>query len=324
MGRIHPNNFRTTLASGLSDTDTSITLSDNLPTLAAGEYIVLTITDNIDYELLSIDDNTGAPTYTIASRGLEGTSAANWSSGAQVSIRVTKGSIDDKQDLLDTAILSVVSLDTGDNILIKDDSDSDKLKQVSASDFIALSPLVKIATATASTSSALTFTGLGNYAQIIFVFNDITVSLDVSTGVFTGILMRTSTNNGSSYDSGASDYNYLGSAANAGPTSSMTAWNSNGADAIRLIHSSGNYAPGTATGSGVHGEVKLYNPSGTSVYKAVHSTLTYIQNSNQGGNFAHAFTSGMRKSTSDIDAVQFLPSQGTFVSGTITAYGLKK
>lgn len=319
MSRIHPNNFKTTLAADCSNVATTITLTDNLPTIAAGEYIVITVTDNVNYELFKIDSNSGAPTYTIVSRGIEGTSAQNWVTGQQVSIRVTKGSIDDKQDLLDNVTPSTVTLVAGDAILIKDASDSNKFKQALASDFTALNALEKIGVATASSSTELTFTGLGNYLKITFVFSDLLISTDGVGTANSGLYLQTSTNNGSSYDSGASDYAWTQAVGHAGGSGANPSY-VNGTTQIVCIQNGGSYGLDKDTGGGIYGEVDLYNPTGTS-YRFFKIQLVYMQNQ---GSCAHVFGSGVRKASSDVDAVRFYTSTGNWVSGTITAYGLKK
>ncbi len=139
MSRIHPNNFRTTLAANCSNVATSITLTDNLPTIAAGEWIILTLTDNTNFEILKIDSNSGAPTYSIVSRALEGTTAQSWTTGQEASIRITKGSVDDKQDILSGASLTSVTVTATDKVIIQDDSDSDNIKTVTAQEIADLS-----------------------------------------------------------------------------------------------------------------------------------------------------------------------------------------
>ena len=118
MSRIHPNNFQTTLAATLDDTDTTITLTDNLPTIGAGNYVVLTVTDGTNFEMLSVNSNSGAPTYTIVDRALEGTTATTFASGKSVSIRITKESVDEKLAILDGLRLETK---TADYSLVADD-----------------------------------------------------------------------------------------------------------------------------------------------------------------------------------------------------------
>jgi len=61
-----------------------------------------------------------------------------------------------------------------------------------------------ISSATASASASIAFTGLSStYVQYMVVFEDVVMSADSS---YLGL--RTSTNGGTSYDSGASDYDY--------------------------------------------------------------------------------------------------------------------
>ena len=65
--------------------------------------------------------------------------------------------------------------------------------------------LVKISSSTASASSSIAFTGLSStyIAYILFYFN-----VAPATNAVT-MLLRTSTDNGSSYDSGSSDYGWV-------------------------------------------------------------------------------------------------------------------
>lgn len=139
MSRIHPNNFKTTLAANCSNVATSITLTDNLPTIGAGEWIILTLSDNTNFELMKIDSNAGAPTYAIDSRALEDTSAQSWTTGQQVSIRVTKGSVDDKQDILSGLTIATATVSPTDKVIIQDDDDSDNIKTVTAQSIADLS-----------------------------------------------------------------------------------------------------------------------------------------------------------------------------------------
>jgi len=64
--------------------------------------------------------------------------------------------------------------------------------------------LTKISTATASTSASIDFTGLtSSYFLYIIRYSNLQPATDATT-----LILRTSTDGGSSYDSGASDYSW--------------------------------------------------------------------------------------------------------------------
>lgn len=172
---------------------------------------------------------------------------------------------------------------------------------------------VKISSATASSSSSITFTGLSNtYAAYKVVIDRFAPATD---GV--SLWLRTSTNNGSSYDSGASDYRWthfagsFGTMATAGST----------ADAkIILAGAGGNDNIGNATNEHTSGEILIINPSA-----AAFCTVNYdFQMVNSAGNGRCAKAGGgVRVTAADVDAIQLLMSSGNIASGTATLYGLK-
>jgi hypothetical protein len=170
----------------------------------------------------------------------------------------------------------------------------------------------RLGSQTASASATLPFTSLITSAYNIydFILENIILTTDN-----VDLLMRTSTDNGSTYDSGASDYGYASWINNTGASTDNVA--SAGASSIRLMPDSDN----TAGVASICGTIRLFNPLNSAVYKHLEYHLSYRNNNNQFYNF---IGSAWRLSAADIDAVQFLPSAGgTIASGTIEMFGVK-
>jgi hypothetical protein len=168
--------------------------------------------------------------------------------------------------------------------------------------------LTFITSATASASATLDFTGLSNYSYILFVLNDIVPATDN-----TRLTIRTSTDNGSTYDSAATDYKY----AVQGILSSATTSNiASTGDAEYEICS----GVGNAANESVSGDVKLFNPTGTS-YGKIHSRVVSIGATGEPGAFTGV---GLRVTGADVDAIRFLFLSGNIASGSIYVYGLSK
>jgi hypothetical protein len=290
--------------------------------LGTGEYVYLTISSGALTEIIKVDNNTGAPAYTGCSRGQQGTTALSWTSGAKVECRVTKSSVDTKQESLDTAAPTAVTPQVTDNLLIKDDSDSNKLKQVLVSDLITLAAasaggdFVKISSKTASASTVLDFTDLGDYSEIRFVITNLVLSAGYSAGLF----VRTSTDNGSTFASSSSNYSYTVYAIklNTGQISSSNSDSTN----ICLVTQDTGFGFHTQTGNAIGGELVLFDPADTTSYKQFTYNLSYIS---AGDDYnCRAYGGGTRLATASIDAVRFYVGTGNITSGKIYAYGVKK
>ena len=91
---VFANNVSTTLAAASSSTSTTFTLasSTNLPTLASGQMMPLTLNDvatGLVYEIVYVTDISGA-TLTVE-RAQEGTTAQNWNVGDYAFVAPTAG-----------------------------------------------------------------------------------------------------------------------------------------------------------------------------------------------------------------------------------------
>lgn len=175
-----------------------------------------------------------------------------------------------------------------------------------------ISAPVLLASKTASASSSLDFTELdnGTYSRYLFVFKNVKPTTDTAD-----LYVRTSTDGGSTYDAGVSDYTW-GVQGTTGSTTTQDA--SAGSNAGRLT--TGAVGLGNAAAEyGLSGEIKLIGAPNTSVYTEYYGYVTYW---GQTGFHTRVHVGGARLSAADVDAVRFIMSTGTIASGTIELYGL--
>ena len=161
--------------------------------------------------------------------------------------------------------------------------------------------LTMLAATTIASDATVDFTAEFNstrYESYVFAFSNI---VGASASIF---LMRTSTDAGSSYDAGASDYayNYI---KNGTSTSNATA------TSMQLI----NPVP-TTSDRGFSGVVELSTPDITN------RTLVFGNFVSDTGGIPDVYTvSGVRNSAADVDGVRFLNATGNLSTGVITMYG---
>jgi hypothetical protein len=166
-------------------------------------------------------------------------------------------------------------------------------------------------------SSSIRGTGALNYVSTTVISNDVTIAV---TGLAAGydyifsfqnllpqtdgthLLLRTSTDGGSTYDSGAGNYT---DAAGAGASTS-----------IRL--SSANNG-GNVAGEGLSIDITVYNPGDTTM---THISCDGMQFLTDGTSTSCKFQ-GKRDSAADVDAVQFLMSSGNLASGNLRVFRRK-
>jgi hypothetical protein len=128
---------------------------------------------------------------------------------------------------------------------------------------------------------------------------------------------RTSTDGGSTYDNGASDYRWVTVGWSA---SGSTLQDEDTADSlIRLSPTSSTaWGWGSATNERGNGEFILYNPSGTG-YTIIGGSAHYM---NASANAVTSHDMGIRQSAADVDAIQFFFESGNVESGEFTLYGM--
>jgi hypothetical protein len=170
---------------------------------------------------------------------------------------------------------------------------------------------VLLASKTASNSTALAFTEFNNAVYRWYEF-ELTHLIPATDGAF--FLMRTSTNGGSSYDSGASDYAY----GMAGTDSTSTTTDASNANASIILTHSTLGVGNAANEYGVSGFVKVLDPAATA-YTEIQHTINFWKDN---GTQARISGGGARLAAADVDAVQFRFSTGNITSGTIRMYGI--
>lgn len=101
--RYHANNIYTTLFASITNAQTTLIVASatGLPTITTDETYRLTLTQNNAIEIVTVTSRTGT-TLTIT-RGVEGTTAQAFLSGASIEIRATADSLDRKADMVSTA-----------------------------------------------------------------------------------------------------------------------------------------------------------------------------------------------------------------------------
>lgn len=174
-----------------------------------------------------------------------------------------------------------------------------------AGDFILITD-----TTISGTPSAVDFTsGISStYDQYMVTLSAVKPSTD---GV--QLNLRTSTNAGSSFDAGGSDYGYGGRTAIVG---SGAEFGTTAAGQVQIAATIGN----ASNEEGVSGVLYFWKPSAASPtlmqWQTVHREST-------AGSPSLTMGCGMRQAAADVDAIRFLLSSGTFASGRIKLFGRK-
>lgn len=135
----------------------------------------------------------------------------------------------------------------------------------------------------------------------------------------TALRIRTSSNTGSSFDSGASDYNCRVASLF---SSAGGHFDDGGVSLshIRTMRESSTNPIGNASGEGLSGFIYIKSPAG-SLNKFIRTEFDYV---NAAGAYVSTTGGGTRKSTTAIDAIQLYMSAGNITSGTFYLYGIKK
>lgn len=213
------------------------------------------------------------------------------------------------------AKLAGAAVITSGETIAANDSDTAVPTSAAVIDYANSVGRVLLATKTASASATLDFTEFNNSVYRVYEFEleNVKPATDAVQ-----LLMRFSTNAGSSYDAGASDYQFstIGRDASGGNTNG----NATGATSIQLTASGAAALIGNAAAEmGVSGRLDLFNAGSASVYTRVVGKLDY---DNSSGNEFLVIVGGRRTTAQDTDAVRFLFSSGNITSGTIRMFGV--
>lgn len=165
---------------------------------------------------------------------------------------------------------------------------------------------VLLSTATASSSATVDFTLPTGYAAFIVIFDHVAPATDAVSFYF-----RTSTDGGSTYDAGGSDYGWcLWSFTDAAGSGAAAGTGDNN---ITLGTSLGN-----STNEYASGRLTIYRPSAAQ-HAYVDWQMSYMFST---GVFLGVTGSGRRIAAADVDAIRFLMSSGNVASGEFRLYGL--
>lgn len=136
------------------------------------------------------------------------------------------------------------------------------------------------------------------------------------------LYLRVSTDGGSSYKSGGSDYGWVVIGGYATGASTMTAEDSGSSTASEIkLTGAGAAGIGNATNEGCEFTIYFHAPSSTAVHKRFNGTVSGLDAS---GNPFIASFAGVYKATTAINAVRLLFQSGNIASGHVTLYGIKK
>lgn len=168
-----------------------------------------------------------------------------------------------------------------------------------------------IATSVLSNDATADFTGFdeNKYDNYLFVFHNVTPATDNVQ-----FWVRTSSNAGTSYDSGVSDYRWSTIVnSTGGPGGS-----GDGDDSEIQLTVVDNV--GSATGEvGVSGELRLMAAHLSKKSKII----SHITFENTAGNNSQCMTGGERNDATKVSGIRFMFSSGNIESGTITMYGIR-
>lgn len=180
--------------------------------------------------------------------------------------------------------------------------------------------LVYLGTRTASASATLDFTSLmsSTYDDYLFIIDNIQPATNGAD-----FWMRTSSDNGANYDSGAGSYYYAyNELAAASSTTASNTPDGSSTDTKMFL------ANGVNNNSALplSGDVKFRGVNNTSVFKSVKYSLNYFNSvSASGTGFRSLEGGGVRTDSSNaLNAVRFMFNTGNIASGNIKLYGIAK
>jgi hypothetical protein len=203
----------------------------------------------------------------------------------------------------------VVEVNTGavqGDIIVRGVSDWERLPLVGVQGRILL------ASKTASASATLDFTEFNNAVYRYYEF-ELEYVKPATNAV--DLAMRFSSNGGSTYDAGGTDYSWSALAANSAAPNAQAVQGT--ATALNLCY--GGHLSNAGADQGMTGTVRLYGAANTGNGTRHISTLSTDGTVNLNTLF---HTQGKRRLDQDTDALRFFMSSGNIASGVIRMYGL--
>jgi len=185
------------------------------------------------------------------------------------------------------------------NVYVVDTSDDQGIGNVTKN---VVRALVPISTVVAANVATVDFTGItSDFSDYMIRGLNVSPQTDGQS-----LLMRTSSNGGSAYDSGASDYTY--STFGSGATAAQ----------IVVVPNTGNVGTNEPGSTFL---MTLINPSNSATAKAFLWDAVEIDSSTA---IRSATSAAVRSSTSAVNAVRFFFGSGNIASGIFTLYGVRR
>jgi hypothetical protein len=226
------------------------------------------------------------------------------------------------QELQTTAVLDLIGSIAEGDILVRGNSVWERFAIGSHGSFLGIHSngvdlewqrgMKLLSSASASSSAQIDFAlngawGNANVAAYMIVFDRVAPATDNA-----GLWLRTSTNAGSSFDAGASDYKWARYQHDSGALSAL------GGDAADNEIELTSAAMGNAANESLSGHVVIYAPHRAGY---CHVTWELLYTDSTGG-IGRSSGSGARVTAADVDAIRFLFSSGNIASGVFSLYGL--
>jgi hypothetical protein len=164
----------------------------------------------------------------------------------------------------------------------------------------------------ASASATLDFTGFDASKYDVYVFEIQSLIPAADNG---SLLIRTSTDGGSTYDSGASDYTYVRQQINNNPVATASL-----GDPLASII---NVISGVGSDTGEDGVNLTARVLSAGLTKKTSVVWQGIAMGATTADHIHVTGAGSRLSSADVDGIRFYFNNGNIESGTITMYGLR-
>jgi len=310
---------RTTLGLGTAATKNTGTGSADVPTNAdlgtwslktatvLSKSAAYTVAASDDGKVIPVDTSGGAVTLSFAA-------AATLGDGFRIEVR-NEGSASNGVTLDPNGTETIngsttLTLTDGQGAIVW--SDGTNLRALVVPSAGAASQTFElIASATASSSSAIDFTGLSTtYQAYLLEFDGVVPATDNQH-----LVLRTSIDNGTTFNAGASDYQYASLGLNAGGTAGSVS--STGASSIRLTYA----GQGNAAGEALSGSITLLNPadSGLRTQMLYRTAGVYWS----AGEIIITTGAAERKAAEANNAIRLLFASGNISSGNFRLYGLR-
>jgi hypothetical protein len=137
------------------------------------------------------------------------------------------------------------------------------------------------------------------------------------------LLMRTSTNGGSSYDAGSTDYTWRQFRMRVDPSSTTENVASTGDSALKIMENSLDSGLSNLATKPSSGTVKIYKPNGAGICRLRWEGISNTTDVEDIG-WIDVHGAGARVVVADVDAIRFLANTGNLASGSFRLYGVRK